>query len=210
MWVVKLGGSLNADPLLPQWLELVTELGGGRVTVVAGGGAFADEVRRSQTHWRYDDLPAHNMAVLAMAQSAYLLRALNPRLQLVTSEATIRNVLRKGQTAVWAPFELLREQPDNHTNWDVTSDSIALALAQRLNAERLVLVKAAPIDPQLSLPELGAAGVVDRRFAAVAQEAAFPIDLVQRDELSRVRASLLADGGSAHGSSVHGGTGWPV
>ncbi len=192
MWVVKLGGSLNADPLLPQWLDLITELGGGRVTVVAGGGAFADAVRRSQVHWHYDDLPAHNMAVLAMAQSAYLLRALNPRLQLVTHEAAIRSVLRKGQTAVWAPFELLREMADSHTNWDVTSDSIALALAQRLNAERLVLVKAGPVDGALSLPALGAAGVVDRRFAAAAQEVAFPIELVQRDELARVRDALLA------------------
>ena len=72
MWVVKLGGSLNSDPVLPQWLELLAELGGGRVIVVCGGGAFADEVRRAQAHWHFDDLPAHNMAVLAMAQTAYL------------------------------------------------------------------------------------------------------------------------------------------
>ena len=29
MWVVKIGGSLNNDPVLPQWLELLAQLGGG-------------------------------------------------------------------------------------------------------------------------------------------------------------------------------------
>ena len=29
MWVVKLGGSLCSDPVLPQWLELLAQLGGG-------------------------------------------------------------------------------------------------------------------------------------------------------------------------------------
>ena len=191
MWVVKLGGSLNADPVLLQWLELLTQLGGGRVTLVSGGGAFADEVRRTQAHWRFDDLAAHNMAVLAMAQTAHMLRALNPSLQLAASEADIRRVLRKGRTAVWSPLSLLREQPDAHTHWDATSDSIALGLAQRLNAERLVLVKSCAIDPLLSLPQLGHAGVVDRRFAATAGEAPFPIEMVHKDELARVRRLLL-------------------
>ena len=41
MWVVKIGGSLNNDPVLTQWLELLAQLGGGRVTLVCGGGGFA-------------------------------------------------------------------------------------------------------------------------------------------------------------------------
>jgi len=58
MWVVKIGGSMNHDPLLPQWLDLLSQLGGGRVTVVCGGGSFADEVRREQARWHVDDLAA--------------------------------------------------------------------------------------------------------------------------------------------------------
>ena len=27
MWVVKIGGSLNHDPLLPQWLGMLSQLG---------------------------------------------------------------------------------------------------------------------------------------------------------------------------------------
>ena len=194
MWIVKLGGSLNTDPRLPEWLELLVQLGGGRVAVVCGGGCFADEVRRSQAHWRFDDLPAHNMAVLAMAQTTYMAQALNPKLQLATSKSEIRSVLHSGHTALWLPLELVRERPNAHTNWDVTSDSIALDLARKLNAERLVVVKSRAIDPAASLAELTRDGILDRRFASIAKGAAFPIDIVHRDELARMRSLLLADG----------------
>ena len=194
MWIVKLGGSLNTDPRLPEWLELLVQLGGGRVAVVCGGGVFADEVRRSQAHWRFADLPAHNMAVLAMAQTAYLAQALNPKLHLAASKAEIRDVLRSGHTALWLPMEMLRERPDAHTNWDVASDSIALDLARKLNAERLVVVKSCAIAAGASLAELTQDGILDRRFASFAKGAAFPIDIVHKDDLARMRSLLLADG----------------
>ena len=106
MWVVKIGGSLCADPVLLQWLDLLTQIGGGRVTIVCGGGSFADEVRRLQAHWEFDDLAAHNMAVLAMAQTAYQLHALNPALQLAARRVDIPDLLHQGKTALWLPLEL--------------------------------------------------------------------------------------------------------
>jgi len=193
MWIVKLGGSLSVDPVLPDWLELLTSLGGGRVTVVSGGGTFADEVRRIQAHWSFGDLAAHNMAVLAMVQFAYQLHALNPMLQLTTSKAEIRRVLHKGKTAVWLPFELQRDKLEGDTNWDATSDSIALDLARKLNAERLVLVKSCLVDPELTVGQLGEAGIVDRRFATLAGGAAFPIEILHKSELGRMRSLLLGD-----------------
>jgi aspartokinase-like uncharacterized kinase len=191
MWVVKIGGSLCSDPLLPAWLELLTTLGGGRVTVVCGGGGFADEVRRAQATWDFDEVAAHNMAVLAMAQFAYQLRALNPALQAVEREAEIRSVLQSGHAALWLPFELRREAADASTHWGHTSDSIALDLAFTLNAERLVLVKSCAIDPTLSLAQMGQAGIVDRRFAARSDGAAFPIEVLNKGELARMRWLLL-------------------
>ena len=193
MWVVKIGGSLNTDPLLPEWLELLVQLGGGRVTLVCGGGGFADEVRRAQTRWRFDDLAAHNMAVLAMAQSAYMAWGLNPKLQLATNEAEIRKVLHGGHTALWLPNEWLRSEPDRHTNWDNSGDSIALDLARSLNAERLVVVKSCAIEPTIGLPALADAGILDRRFVGLAEGVAFPIDVIQRAELARMRGLLLGE-----------------
>src|SRR3954447_16335852 len=135
MWIVKLGGSLAQDPRLVSWLAMLAELGGGRVTVVPGGGPFADAARASQAHWRFADLAAHNMAVLAMAQTAHLFHALEPRLVLVADEDEIRKALRAGQVALWLPLALLRDAPDLLTSWEVTSDSLALWLARRQNAE---------------------------------------------------------------------------
>ena len=193
MWIVKLGGSLCADPILPQWLDLLAQLGGGRVTLVGGGGTFADEVRRLQSHWQFNDLAAHNMAVLAMAQTAYQLNAMNPALQLASSRSDIRRVLHKGQTALWLPFELQREQADAQTSWDVTSDSLALDLARRLNAERMVVIKSCRIEPKATLAQLSEEGIVDKRFASLAEGAAFPIEILHKDELDAMRALLFGE-----------------
>lgn len=191
MWVVKLGGSLNHNPLLAQWLELLAQLGGGRVALVCGGGRFAGAVRSAQAHWRFDDLAAHNMAVLAMAQSTCMALGLNPRLQLARSEAEIRRVLHGGRTALWLPLDRLSDEPDERTHWDHTSDSIALELARTLSAERLVVVKSCAIDPHASLAALTLAGVLDRRFAPLAEDAGFAIDVVHCEEIERVRGWLL-------------------
>ena len=194
MWIVKLGGSLCTDPLLPQWLDLVAQLGGGRIAVVAGGGGFADEARRLQAHWQFDDLAAHNMAVLAMAQTAYQMHALNPALQLAARESDIRRVLHSSHTALWLPFELQRDEPDAITNWLHTSDSIALDLARKLNAERLVVVKSCSIDPALSVTELSRAGILDQRFAALSEGVEFPINVLNKDDLTGMRALLFDEG----------------
>ncbi len=195
MWVVKLGGSLAGDPLLPQWLALLTQLGGGRVTVVCGGGRFADEVRHAQALWQFDDVAAHNMAVLAMAQNAHMARGLNPQLQLASTEAEIRRVLHGGHTAVWLPMEWIRAAADPMANWDVSADSIAVHLARQLNAERLVVVKSCAIDGAATLLQLSQQGVLDGRFATIAAGAAFPIHIVHKSALDSMRALLLGDVG---------------
>jgi 5-(aminomethyl)-3-furanmethanol phosphate kinase len=203
MWVVKLGGSLYRDALLPGWLELLAQLGGGRVVIVCGGGSFADEVRQHQAQWQFPDLAAHNMAVLAMAQGAFMLQGMQPALRLAGSEHEIRRGLRGGHTVVWAPYELLREEPDESTHWGHTSDSVALALARRLNVERLVLVKSCEIEEAASLAELAAGGVVDSSFAPAAESAGFAIDIVQREQLDLVREQLLAGSGPPAQQGVH-------
>ncbi len=194
MWVVKLGGSLGLDPLLPEWLALLAQLGGGRVTVVCGGGRFAEEVNRAQAHWRFDDLAARHMAVLAMAQTACMARALQPALQLASRTVDIRHVLHGGHTALWLPLDEPVPREDIGPPWDDGADSLALDLATALNAERLVVVKSRPIAPDLSLAQLAETGVLDSGFANRAARAAFPIDLLHKADLGVTRAMLIGDG----------------
>lgn len=191
MWVVKLGGSLSRDPLLREWLRELSELGGGRVVIVPGGGGFADQVREHQSVWRFDDVAAHNMAVLAMAQHALMMQGLCRRLVVAAREVQIRHALHEGRTAVWAPFDLLRQQADMLTSWDVTSDSLAAWLANRLNAERLLIVKSCEIDPARSVAQHVEQGVLDRRFAHFSRDASWPLDILGKNDWPRVRELLL-------------------
>jgi aspartokinase-like uncharacterized kinase len=191
MWIVKLGGSLTRDRSLIDWLRMLAEFGGGRVTLVAGGGGFADGVRKAQRAWHFDDLAAHNMATLAMVQTALMLHALEPRLVPATQDAEIRRALHAGRPALWLPYIALRDAPDMLTSWEVTADSLSLWLARRLNAERLVIVKSCTVNPQHSLAALSDAGVLDARFAQWAVDAPFPIEVVQRNQLERVRDALV-------------------
>jgi aspartokinase-like uncharacterized kinase len=195
MWVVKLGGSLSREPALLPWLTFLATQGRGRVVVVPGGGEFADVARETQAHWALDDLAAHNMAVLGMAQTAVLLNGLQPALQIVARSADLPHALRQGRAAVWLPLELLREQPDELTSWDVTADSLALWLARRLHAERLLVVKSCPVAARHTLADLSAAGVLDRRFAQWAADAGPVIDVVPHTALETVRGWLQHDDG---------------
>ena len=195
MWVVKIGGSLARDPLLVDWLEQLNDLGGGRVVIVPGGAGYADGARLAQHEWHLDDVVAHNMAVLGMGQLAFMLQGLCPDLILATNERELERAVHSGRVALWMPLELLRREADELTTWDVTSDSLALWLANRLNAERAILVKSCPVP--LTTPTAGqwdtlaAEGVVDRRFPTLAAAAPYPIHLLERTELLRLRELLL-------------------
>ena len=194
MWVVKISGSLNRDPLLPLWLQLMAQLGGGRVTIVCGGGSFAEEARHAHTHWRFDNsLHAHNMALLALAQAGCLALCLEPKLHLADSEASVRKILRAGHAAVWLPLESLRDQVDAETSRGVSSDRIALDLAGRLNAEHLILIKSGVIDPTASVADLSRAGVVHRCFESTTKRVGFPISIVHSSDLARMRSLLHGD-----------------
>ncbi len=188
--VVKLGGSLQHDALLPAWLELLASRG-GRVVVVPGGGRFADAARAAQAHWQFSDLAAHDMAVLGMAQMATLMHGLAPALALAESEPRLVELLARGEPALWRPLDLLRAEADDSTHWGVTSDSLALALAVRLRAARLLVVKSCTLEPGRTLDELSEAGVLDAEFAARARAApGLAIDVLHKSELPRAKALL--------------------
>ncbi|GLU32677.1 aspartate kinase [Trinickia caryophylli] len=205
MWVVKIGGSLSHDPALRKWLIELVEVGGGRVVIVPGGGDFADKVRQYQAEWRFNDLAAHNMCLLAMTQYALLMQGLVPELVLASSEAKIRRALRDGRVAVWVPTALMRDAPDPMSNWETTSDSLAAWLSTMLNAERLTLVKSCPIDPAEPLESLAAAEVVDRRFLSYVADANYVVEVFNKDNIDGMR-DRLPDARAPWAADQPGGT----
>lgn len=163
--VVKLGGSYAASPQLTRWLEAIANLA-GRVVLVPGGGPFADAVRDAQRTMRFGDGAAHVMAMLAMEQYAMALADLRPALKPARSMAAIRRACAAAEVPVWCPVPMALRDSSIPQSWDITSDTLALWLAARLRAGRVILVKAVPA-PLRSAAELSSAGVLDKAFPAM-------------------------------------------
>src|SRR5258708_12384639 len=116
MWVVKIGGSLSHDPSLREWLTQLWEVGGGRVVIVPGGGDFADTVRQYQNEWRFCDLSAHNMCLLAMAEDAILMQGGLAELVVALNQVCLSPAFRAGPLAVLVPTPLIPRTPSYVTN----------------------------------------------------------------------------------------------
>jgi aspartokinase-like uncharacterized kinase len=141
MWVIKLGGSLLGAPELAKWLETFVKFSDGNVVIVPGGGLFANSVREAQMIVNVSDAVAHQMALLAMDQYGLLLAGMNPALVTASSELEIAERGWQHRGIVWLPSKMVLADEQVLKNWEVTSDSLAAWLANKLGAEQLVLVK---------------------------------------------------------------------
>lgn len=163
--VVKIGGSLAGSALLAHWLDAL-QRSPRPLTIVPGGGPFADAVRAAQRTMKFSDAAAHDMALLAMEQYAYALADQCKRLTLCETPLEAAKALARGAIALWRPFRMLRSAPDIDASWDITSDSLAAWYAAQSGARTLLLIKS--VDAVLG-GDLVASGVVDPRFHKSAQ-----------------------------------------
>jgi len=134
MIVIKIGGSL-----IQRGRELVREIleysksEDETIVIVPGGSIFADTVRRISA----DEETAHWMAVLAMEQYGYYLGNGN-KAKLIDN----LNIHEKG-AYILLPYNLLKTNDELPHTWDVTSDTIAAWVAQKLGAR---FIKATDVD----------------------------------------------------------------
>ena len=165
MWIIKLGGSLLGSAELMHWLELCARYGNGQLVIVPGGGMFADAVREAQKRSGCSDEVAHQLAVMAMDQYGELLAGLNPALVTARSELEIAERGWQHRAIIWLPSAMVIADDSIPASWQVTSDSLAAWLAQKLNAEQLLLVKShRPLAAQVSAAALSEQGIVDAHF----------------------------------------------
>lgn len=182
--VVKIGGSLTRTGPPRRLLERMCGRPG--VVLVPGGGALADQVRVMQPQMALSDGAAHRMAILAMEQMGHAFLDIAPALFPVRTLADLTSA--GGGTALWLPAAMTLDAPDIPQGWDVTSDSLALWLAARLAAERLVLVKAPGVavptstDRARDLAAWSRQGLVDAAFATMALGYSGDIVLIPADD----------------------------
>ncbi|GJE09794.1 MULTISPECIES: uridylate kinase [Methylobacterium] len=164
--VFKIGGSLEADPHRRRAvLQALADGTHGRCIVVPGGGTFAGAVRAAQAREGFSDAEAHRRALDAMSDAAGIFRGIEPRLvQSFEPWAESTTVTAR----IWNPRRLRGGHPDIPETWDVTSDSLALWLAGRIDADRCVLVKSADAAGGQDAATLAQHGLVDAAFPAFA------------------------------------------
>lgn len=166
IWIVKIGGSLLGSPELERWLAIFAKFSDGNIIIVPGGGVFADAVRDAQKLSKISDACAHRLAVLAMDQYGLLLANMNPLLATARTQLEIDERTWQHRGIVWLPSHMVLSDDSIPQSWDVTSDSIAAWLAQKLNAQHLILVKSdKPNTPELSLQVMTQSGVIDEAFS---------------------------------------------
>ena len=206
MWVVKIGGSLAADELLPCWLHALSCYGGGEVVIVPGGGPFAEQVRISQHSWHIDDSAVHVMALLAMEQYGFLMSGIRTDLVPVECEVDMFRVLKKAGVPIWMPTFMVTNEEDIEHSWDVTSDSLAAWLARKIGASRLLLVKSVKLEERkVSARELSQQGIVDVAFPDYLRQGKFITMIVQREHY-RLIPQMLNSGTTAGVQVVADGT----
>ncbi len=183
MNVVKLGGSLSSSGQLLSCLARAATSNDALV-LVPGGGAFANQVRMAQHDWRFNDDIAHSMALLAMQQTALLLKGLEAAFIIAASVAQIRQELAKGHKVIWSPTRSELDQAGIPATWAITSDSLAAWLAGQLAADELVLVKAATLPKGMSLAEMAEAGIIDAGFCTLIHAATFKTTVINATEFT--------------------------
>jgi aspartokinase-like uncharacterized kinase len=193
--VVKVGGSLLGDP--PRLRNLLARLADGAegaCVIVPGGGPDADAVRVAQSREGFSDAEAHRRALDAMGRTAERFRAMEGRLVVSHAPWAVEPLTGDGEVAealspkagrgddaaarrppeettalVWNPSLLRAGHPDIPETWDVTSDSLALWLATRMNAPVCTLVKSADAPAGAAPEALARAGLCDAAFPAFAR-----------------------------------------
>lgn len=172
MQIVKIGGSLFHQPaLLNHWLaKFSAEAISKTIILVPGGGPFADLIREAQTDFSLSDTQAHRLAIEAMRQFGSLLDA-------VCEHAKPFHLSTTGLPAsglhIWLPDALALVQTSLPQDWTVSSDSIALWLAQQYQ-QPLTLLKSTR-ELSGTLRQLSANKHIDDAFRA--QYLAKPVPL---------------------------------
>lgn len=140
--VAKVGGSLANQPSKLRELAnfLCNQSKKHPLIIIPGGGEFADTVRSIDKRFNLSAQASHRMAILAMDQYGLLLADLIPAAFTVRSIDEAKKALINGDLSIFLPSELLFREDPLENSWDVTSDSIALYLAHRLNAVKVLFL----------------------------------------------------------------------
>jgi 5-(aminomethyl)-3-furanmethanol phosphate kinase len=140
--VVKVGGSLSLYPEKLRTLCLkISEISKEQnLIVVPGGGEFADVVRCLDKSFHLSCSTSHGMAILGMDQYGMLLSDLMPGSITTHKLEELKYFFDLKKLPIFLPSHLLLQEDLLENSWAVTSDSIAVYIAGRLQVTKVLLV----------------------------------------------------------------------
>jgi 5-(aminomethyl)-3-furanmethanol phosphate kinase len=176
---IKVGGSLLDWREFPERLMLFLDhlrsaAPDSKSVLIAGGGPAADLIRALDRIHRLGDAAAHDLALHALDLTGRVLERLMPGSLVVERAERIDAAWNAGLLPILAPGQILEEIAQSGADplpasWDVTSDTIAARIAAQLGAERLILLKSAPLPGGATWQEAARLGRVDPMFPEAAQ-----------------------------------------
>jgi len=140
--VIKVGGSLAENPATLKTLcNRLSEIAKRHsITVVPGGGKFADAVREIGRQYALSADAAHRMAILGMDQFGLLLTQVIPNSCATYSLNAVKQLSKRKAVPILLPSRLMFKKNPLEASWDVTSDSIAAYFASQLRTDKVILV----------------------------------------------------------------------
>ena len=140
--VIKVGGSLAVHPekLRSLCVKLSEISKKQKLLIVPGGGEFADIVRKHDKKFTLSRVASHRMAILGMDQYGLLLSDLTPNSCAVSSLEEAKKASDSGKLPVFLPSQFMLKEDPVENSWDVTSDSIAVYIAEKAGIGKVVLI----------------------------------------------------------------------
>ncbi len=140
--ILKLGGSLieKSRDILRVLVDYARARDGDKnrdftLVLIPGGGPFAETVRNIAATMSIPDEPAHWMAVLAMHQYGLLLANGEIGIALVES---MKEIDGAEPIRILLPYEVLKADDCLPHTWDVTSDTIAAFVANKIGEKTFI------------------------------------------------------------------------
>jgi len=142
--IFKIGGKIlenskNIESTISQLTQLYEENVLQKILLILGGGSTANFIRKIDEELKLGDDLAHWMAVYSMNYNGIELNRKYPQLECIEELEKFKDAKKK--FCIFLPYTYLRKNDTLPHSWDVTSDSIALYFAYKLQLNRCFLIK---------------------------------------------------------------------
>ena len=190
-WAIKIGGSLYDSPYLEEWLNVIDQYSSAKIVIIPGGGPFTDQVRCADEKYRLNPMHSHNMAVMGMQQYGTVLASLCPTMKLANAQNKIHEAWEDLKVAIWEPYSMVSEECEFDKTWEVTSDSLSVWLANKLNLKNLLLIKSSDyVLEEKNITILSENNCIDSNFQTLANDAKICAHVLHKTEFNAFKTLL--------------------